>query len=316
VPVDPNIANLLNLVAAAGRPPISQSGAAEARAGFRTLMVDFRDPATLTPVRSVTDTTVGGSVPARIYRPDVDGLVPTIVFFHGGGFVIGDLDTHEGVCRLLCNDVGAVVVSVGYRLAPEHPFPAAVEDADGATRWVIEHLDEFGADRDRVAVAGDSAGANLATVVSRLLHADGIELAAQLLVYPGVDFLEDDYPSRTENAEGYFLTLDDMHWFAEQYTGLRASDPRDREVASDPRLSPLHAPSLEGLPPAIVVTAEFDPLRDEGEAYAAALEKAGVKVEQRRFAGLIHGFYGMELFSPAAAEATSWINSRLKDLLG
>jgi acetyl esterase len=316
VPVDPNIANLLNLVAAAGRPPISQSGAAEGRAGFRTLMVDLRDPATLTPVRSVTDTTVGGSVPARVYRPDVDGAVPTIVFFHGGGFVIGDLDTHEGVCRLLCHDVGAVVVSVDYRLAPEHRFPAAVEDADAATRWVIGHLDEFGADRDRVAVAGDSAGGNLATVVAQTLLADGIELAAQLLVYPAVDFLEDDYPSRTENAEGYFLTLDDMHWFAEQYTGLRASDPRDREFASDPRLSPLHAPSLAGLPPAIVVTAEFDPLRDEGEAYAAALQKAGVQVEQRRFPGLIHGFYGMELFSPAAADATSWINSRLKDLLG
>jgi acetyl esterase len=315
VPVDPNIAGLLQLVAAAGRPPLSQSGAAEGRLGFRTLMVDFRDASLLAPVRSVTDATVAGSIPVRIYRPDVEGPVPTVVFFHGGGFVIGDLDTHDGVGRLLSRDVGAVVVSVGYRLAPEHRFPAAVEDAEAAARWVVENIDEYGGDRGRIAVAGDSAGGNLAAVTAQLLHNDGIELAAQLLVYPNVDFLEDDYPSRTENGEGYFLTLEDMHWFAEQYTGLRASDPRDRELASDPRLSPLYG-RLDGLPPAIVATAEYDPLRDEGDAYAAALEKAGVKVEHRTFAGLIHGFYGLELISPVAADATAWINGRLKDLLG
>ncbi|MFN2563152.1 MAG: alpha/beta hydrolase, partial [Jatrophihabitans sp.] len=252
----------------------------------------------------------------RIYRPDVDGPVPTVVFFHGGGFVIGDLDTHEGVCRQLCRDVGAVVVSVDYRLAPEHRFPAAADDAEAAARWVVAHIDEYGGDASRVAVGGDSAGGNLAAVTAQVLHADGVELAAQLLVYPNVDFLTDDYPSRTENAEGYFLTLNDMHWFAEQYTGHRASDPRDVEFASDPRLSPLYAPSLDGLPPAVLVTAEYDPLRDEGDAYAAALEKAGVRVEHRCFPGLIHGFYGLEQMSPAVAEATAWVIATFKDLLG
>jgi acetyl esterase/lipase len=315
VPLDPNLANLLNLIAAAGRPPMSQTTPADARTGLRTLMVDLRDPSQLAPVESVTDATVAGSVPVRVYRPEAGSPTPTIVYFHGGGFVIGDLDTHEGVCRQLCRDVGAVVVSVDYRLGPEHRFPAAVEDADAAVRWVIEHIGEYGADRDRIAVGGDSAGANLATVTAQTLHAEGIELKAQLLVYPPVDFLEDDYPSRTENAEGYFLTLDEMHWFAEQYTGLLASDPRDREVASDPRLSPLYG-ALDGLPPTVIATAEFDPLRDEGDAYAAALEKAGVRVEHRRFAGLIHGFYGLEQLSPAAADATAWINATLKDLLG
>jgi acetyl esterase len=316
VPVDPNVANLLQLIAAAGRPEIWQSTPADARAGLRTLMVDFRDPSTLAPVRSVTDATVAGSIPVRVYRPEVDGPVPTVVFFHGGGFVIGDLDTHDGVCRLLSKDVGAVVVSVDYRLAPEHRFPAAVEDADAALRWVVDHVDEYGGDRARIAVAGDSAGGNLAAVAAQLAHADGIELAAQLLVYPAVDFLSDDYPSRIENAEGYFLTLKDSHWFAEQYTGHRAADPRDVEFASDRRLSPLLAPSLAGLPPAIVATAEYDPLRDEGDAYAAALEKAGVRVDHRCFPGLIHGFYGLEQMSPAIADATAWINARLKDLLG
>jgi acetyl esterase len=315
VALDPDLDRLLQLIAAAGHPPASQLGAAEARRGFRTLMVDLRDPATLPPVGSVTDTTVAGSVPVRVYRPDVEGPVPTIVFFHGGGFVIGDLDTHEGVCRKLGQDVGAVVVSVDYRRAPENRFPAAVEDAEAATRWVLGHVDDYGADVDRVAVAGDSAGANLAAVTAQLLHADGIPLAAQLLVYPAVDFLSDDYPSRTENAAGYFLTLDDSRWFAEQYTGLSAAAPRDQEVASDPRLSPLYG-VVPGLPPAVVATAEYDPLRDEGDAYAAALDKAGVAVDHRRFPTMMHGFYGLELFSPAAAEATAWINATLKDLLG
>jgi acetyl esterase len=316
VPLDPNLAGLLQLIAAAGRPPIWQSTPAEARLGLRTLMVDFRDPSTLAPVRSVTEATVGGSIPVRVYRPELDGPVPTVVFFHGGGFVIGDLDTHDGVCRLLSKDVGAVVVSVDYRLAPEHRFPAAVEDAEAAVRWVVENIGEYGGDRSRIAVGGDSAGGNLAAVAAQTLHADGITLAAQLLIYPAIDFLEDDYPSRTENADGYFLTLRDMHWFAEQYTGLLASDPRDREVASDPRLSPLYARSLEGLPPAVLVTAEYDPMRDEGDAYAAALDKAGVRVEHRCFPGLIHGFYGLEQMSPAVADATTWINAKLKDLLG
>jgi acetyl esterase len=315
MPVDRDIAMLLSLIENAGYPPIAEGTVEQARIGMRTLMVDFRQPATLPVVGSITDATVAGSIPVRIYRPQASGSLPTIVYLHGGGFVIGDLDTHEGVCRLLCNDVGAVVISVDYRLAPEHRFPAAVEDAYAALRWVAEHIADYGGDRGRLAVGGDSAGGNLAAVSAQLAHADGLSLAAQLLIYPNVDLLG-DYASRKENADGYFLTLADMRWFAEHYIGMSEDDPRVAELARDPRLSPLQADSLEGLAPAVVVTAEFDPLRDEGNAYAQALEKAGVRVEHREFAGLIHGFYGMELFSPAAAQAMSWANARVKGLLG
>jgi acetyl esterase len=253
----------------------------------------------------------------RIYRRrDEAQGGPVVVYLHGGGWVMGDLELNDGWCRWLVQQSGIAVVSVDYRLAPEHRFPAAVEDAYAALTDVAAHIDDYGGDRDRLVVGGDSAGGNLAAVCTQLARADGVRLAAQLLVYPAVDMLEDDYPSRTENAEGYFLTLDDMHWFAEQYTGLTQTDPRVRAVIADPRLSPLHAASLEGLPPAVVVTAEFDPLRDEGDAYAAALEKAGVRVEHKQLPGLIHGFYGLELLSPAVAEATRWVNGRLKDLLG
>jgi acetyl esterase len=315
MPLDPNIAGLLTLIAAAGHPPVAEGTVEQARIGLRTLMVDFRDPSTLPEVASVTDETVAESIRVRVYRPDAKAPVPTIVYFHGGGFVIGDLDTHEGVCRALCKDVGAVVVSVDYRLAPEHRFPAAVEDALAALTWVVEHVADYGADATRIAVGGDSAGANLAAVCAQQAHADGVRLAAQLLVYPAVDLLG-DYRSRTENADGYFLTYADMRWFAEHYVGMSEEDPRTQDLARDPRLSPLLADSLEGLAPAVVVTAEFDPLRDEGNAYARALEKAGVHVEHREMASLIHGFYGMELFSPAVAEASAWVNARFKDLIG
>jgi acetyl esterase len=315
MPVDESIAGLLALVAASGRPPVAEGTVAEAREGLRTLLVAFRDESTVAQVRSVSDGTVAGSIPVRVYRPEADGPVPTVVFFHGGGFVIGDLDTHDNVCRLLCRDAGVVVVSVDYRLAPEHHFPAAAEDAYAALRFVAGQIEEYGADASRLAVAGDSAGGNLAAVCAQQAHADGISLAAQVLVYPAVD-VDGDYPSRTENAEGYFMSLADARWFAEQYIGMTEDEARKRGLLTDPRLSPLHATSLEGLAPAIVVTAEFDVLRDEGNAYAAALEKAGVRVVQREFAGLIHGFYGMEGFSPAVAEATAWIGAQLKELLG
>lgn len=313
MPVEQNIAALLQFLGSGVYPPLAEGTAAQARKNLRTLMVDYRNPATLTAVGAVADVSVAG-VPARVYRPASDGPHPTVVFFHGGGFVIGDLDTHEGACRLLCRDTDAVVLSVGYRLAPEHRFPAAVEDSYAATRWALEHVADLGGDPARVAVAGDSAGGNLAAVVAQLAHEDGLRLAAQLLVYPAVDLLG-DYGSRTENAEGYFLTLADMHWFGEQYTGLKESDPAAAELDRDPRLSPIRAASLAGLPPAVIATAEYDPLRDEGDAYADRLAEAGVPVAHRRFPGLIHGFYGMELLSPAAAAAMAWCHAQLKQLL-
>jgi acetyl esterase len=297
MPLDPHLAALLEFLSSAGTQPMHEGTPEAARAGFRTLTVDLRDPASLPPVKSVEDVTVAGGegdLPARVFRPDLAGPLPTIVLLHGGGFVIGDLDTHDVTARTLANGCEAVVVSVDYRLAPEHPFPAAVEDALAATRWVADHLPELGGD-DRLAVAGDSAGGNLAAVVAQVFRDEGLPLAGQLLLYPVSDMTGGDYASYTENAEGYFLDVATMAWFQQQY----AAHVEDR---ADPRLSPLHG-DLTGVAPAVVVTAEFDPLRDDGLAYAAALEAADVPVTVRTFPGMIHGFVDMGRHSPGAQAA-------------
>ena len=315
MPLDPPTAAVLEMLANSGAPMAMVDGTPQqAREGFRTMTYGIRDPATLAPVRAVEDGTIpgpAGDIPIRTYRPDADGPVPTVVFFHGGGFVIGDLDTHDDHGRLICHLVEAVVVSVDYRLAPEHPFPAGFEDCLAATRWVAEHIDELGGDADRIAVAGDSAGGNLAAAVALSTKDDGPRLTAQLLIYPGVDFREDDelHPSRIENGEGLFLTAEDMRWFRNHYL-------HEEEHAEDPRASVLLAPDLAGLPPAVVGTGEYDPLRDEGEAYAKALEDAGVKVVLRRYDGLIHGFFGMGNISPASAAAAKDLCEELRALLG
>jgi acetyl esterase len=298
MPVDAGIQRMLASLAAHGHRGLAAGTPESARAAFRLLTVDLRRPETVVPVASVEDLTLpgpAGDVPARVYRPAATVPQPTVVFFHGGGYVIGDLDTHDNQARTLCRETSAVVLSVGYRLAPEHPFPAGLEDCEAATRWAAAHVNELGGDADRLAVAGDSAGGNLAAVVARRARDAGAPpLAAQLLIYPGTDHAG-DYPSRTENAEGLFLTLEDMRWFSAHYVGTA-----DR---TEPDLSPVLAADLAGLPPAIVVTAQYDPLRDEGEAYAHALERAGVPVVLRRFDGLIHGFFDLGALSPAAAEA-------------
>jgi acetyl esterase len=296
MPVDPHLAGLLELVGAA--PPMHEGTPAEAREAYRRLSVDARTADQVVPVAAVEDVVIpgpAGAVPARVYRPEAAGPVPTVVLFHGGGWVIGDLDTHDNMARTLCRDCRAVVVSVDYRLAPEAPFPAAVEDALAATRWAASRLDELGGD-DRLAVAGDSAGGNLAAVVSQQLRdTGGPAPCAQLLVYPATD-AAGEHASRTENGEGYFLDLPTMAWFMGHYAA-------DRRRHTDPLLSPLRHPDLRGLPPAVVVTAEYDPLRDEGEAYARALAEAGVPVEVRRFPSMIHGFFDMGSFSPGAQAA-------------
>jgi acetyl esterase len=311
MPVDPAIQGLLSLLEAMQRPSLAAATHEQARAAFRMLTVDMRPRESIVPVRATEDVEVPGAtgpLPARLYRPDAEGDRPTMVFLHGGGFVIGDIETHDNQCRIVCREVGAVVLSVAYRLAPEAPFPAGVEDCVAATRWAAEHIAELGGDPERLAIAGDSAGGNLAAVVTQVARdAGGPKLAAQLLVYPGTDFAG-DYPSRTDNAEGYFLTREDLEWFATHYLG-EASD------LTDPRLSPLHAQNLAGLPPAVVVTAEYDPLRDEGEAYARALERAGVPVTLRRYDGLIHGFFDLSALSPAAAGAVRDTCAELRRLL-
>lgn len=295
-PVDPHIVPLLDLLATV--PPMHEGSPQQARHAFRELTVGRRAPEQVVPVASVEELTVpgpAGSLPARVYRPEQAGAVPTVVLFHGGGWVIGDLDTHDNLARSICRGCSAVVVSVGYRLAPESPFPAAVDDAVAATRWAADNLGRLGGD-DRVAVAGDSAGANLAAVVTQQLRdAGGPRLAAQLLVYPATDMVG-DYASRRDNGRGYFLDLPTMGWFTSHYAA-------DAALHADPRLSPLRHGDLSGLPAAVVVTAEYDPLRDEGEAYAAALADAGVSVVVRRFDGMIHGFVDMGHLSPGAQRA-------------
>jgi acetyl esterase len=308
VPLDPHIAAVLAMMAESGMPPMYEGTPDAGRAQYLALTHGARTPEQLVPVASTEDRTVPGAtgdLKARVYRPEGDGPFPTVAFFHGGGWVIGDLDTHDNMARNVCRGARAVVIAVDYRLAPEHPFPAAAEDAVAAARWVAQHLDELGGD-DRLAVAGDSAGGNLAAVAAQALHADGTPLLAQFLIYPAVD-AEGEYPSRVENAKGYFLEQPTMDWFYGHYAGAW-------DDAKDPRLSPLHA-DLSGLPPAVVVTAEYDPLRDEGEAYGAALEAAGVSADVRRYDGMIHGFFDMGTISPAAQAAIDESCARFGELL-
>lgn len=313
MPIDPTIKVLLDAMTAMNAPPMSQGTAEHARSQFRDLTVGLRQPAWVVPVGSIEETTFPGptrELAVRVYRPaDVDASVmPTVLFIHGGGHVIGDLDTHDNQARTLCRDTASVVVSVEYRLAPEDPWPAATDDCLAAARWVFDQIDRFGGDEQAIGVAGDSAGGNLAAVTAVRARDEGLQFRAQLLLYPAVDYSFDGpYPSRFEYAEGYFLTLDDMAWFGLQYAGKGAA-------VEHPHLSPIHA-DLAALPPAVVVTGEYDPLRDEGEAYAAALADAGVSVELIRAPGMIHGFYDLGGISPAAARLVEQCNQSFASLL-
>jgi acetyl esterase len=248
-----------------------------------------------------------GDMRARHYVPvNTVGTEPLLVFFHGGGFVLGDIETHDGLCRLICRDAGVHVLSIDYRLAPEHKAPAAVQDCYAAYRWALEHAAELGADPARVAVGGDSAGGNLAAVVSQQARDDGVRLPAlQLLIYPVAD-LSADTRSKTLFAEGFFLTRKDMDWFHDKYvTGSSVA-------TTDPLVSPLLADDFSGLPPALLLTGGFDPLRDEGKQYAAALAAAGVPVDHRHYGSLIHGFANFFPLGGGSAIATADFVSALK----
>ncbi len=249
-------------------------------------------------------------LPARVYTPLGVGPFPLVVYFHGGGFVAYTLDTHDQVCLELCTGTGAVVVSVDYRLAPEFRFPHPTDDAYAAVNWLGEHAAELGADARRMAVAGDSAGASLSLAAAlRLRDHGGPRLAAQLLIYPVADMSgQTEYPSRSENGQGYFLTSEAMQFFGAMYLNA----PKD---ALHPHVSPLHSASLAGLPPTLILTAEYDPLRDEGHALAEKLHQAGVDTTCRPGPGLIHGFANMTGFVPAAAQimddAAVWLKEKL-----
>jgi acetyl esterase len=272
----------------AALPPLEQRDAAAWREQGRALAAEARDAPLGPPVHSEVDRTIpgpAGEIPVRVLTPGTGGPYPLLVWFHGGGWVLGGLDGGIHSLRLLANVAECVIVSVDYRLAPEHRFPAALDDCLAATSWAAEHAAELNADPARIAVGGDSAGGTLAAVVAQQARdAGGPELAFQLLVYPVTD-CDLDRPSYRANGEGYLLTREWMRWFWEQYMGS------DGDWA-DPRASPMRAASLDGLPPAHVVVAEFDPLLDEGVAYARALEAAGADVTLVQASGQLHGFWG------------------------
>jgi acetyl esterase len=308
MPLDPQARSVLDQLAAQGGLELADMTPEQARRAFEEL----RLPLPPEPVADVAERALpgpAGPLPVRVYTPEgMASLAPAVVYFHGGGWVIGSLDSHDGFCRALANRARALVVSVDYRLAPEHRFPAAPEDCYSALCWVAERGGEIGADAARLAVAGDSAGGNLAAVVALMARdRGGPRLRHQALVYPIAD-CDFERPSYAENAEGYLLTRADMRWFWGHYVP-------DTARRSDPYASPLRAEKLEGLPPATVVTAEYDPLRDEGEAYAARLAEAGVPVEHARYDGMIHGFVQLFELLDAGRRATDRLGATLASAL-
>jgi len=283
-----DVQGVLDAIEAMDAPAYHDLSALEAREMRRGLLDAADEPGGLAREYTRTVPGPGLELPVRVYEPEGDGPHPVVVYFHGGGFVLGTLDSRDPICRTIARDAEAVVVSVAYRLAPEHPFPAAVEDAYAATEFVAAHADEFGADSGRLAVAGDSAGGNLAAAVSLAARdRDGPDIAHHALAYPVLDYREHvDHPSHEENAEGYFLEEGGMAWFDDRYVDSWAH-------RANPYLSPLAAASHADLPSATVVTCGFDPLRDEAIAYVDALKSAGVDVQHRHYDDLIHGVMSM-----------------------
>jgi acetyl esterase/lipase len=305
----PQCKAFLDTLAAAGAPPIEQLPLAEARA-VRSEMVEASGPEE--PVAEVQNRSIpgpAGPIPVRVYRPVKKETLPALLFFHGGGFVICNLDTHDRVCRSLANASGCAVISVDYRLAPEHKYPAAVDDAYAATQYVAEHAAEFGVDPNRIAVGGDSAGGTLATVVSLLARdRGGPPLKFQLLIYPLVD-VNDQSPSMQQYSKDHFLTREGMDWFMDNYLP-------SREAGFEPSASPWNATDVRGLPPAMILTAECDPLRDQGEAYARRLQSAGVSVELKRYEGMIHPFFQFGAIIDTAKVAMKDAASAVRRALG
>jgi acetyl esterase len=282
--LDPQARAILDQMAETGNRPINELYLTEARQMSEAMAALQGTPE---PVASVEDRMLpgpGGDIPVRIYTPAGKGPFPVLIYFHGGGWVLGNIESSDGLCRILANASGCIVVSVDYRLAPEFPFPAAVDDAYYATKWTVMNATAFNGDPSRIAVSGDSAGGNLAAVVAQIARDRGKPtIQFQLLIYPVTDAAFNT-PSYNENAEGYFLTKAAMQWFWNHYV------PNDAD-RNHPHASPLRADNLAGLPPALVITAEFDPLRDEGERYAERMRAAGTPVQLTRYDGMIHGFF-------------------------
>ena len=309
VTLDPDAAAVYKAFQEAGRPAYETLTAPEARGYYLAArLVSNPEPPALQSVEALSIPAPHGAIPARVYTPKTlrktDGRAPCLVFFHGGGWVIGDLETHDVVCRKLADEGELIVISVDYRLAPEHKFPSAVDDAIAATKWIADNAARLGIDAARLMVGGDSAGGNLAAVVSLAARdGDGPEIAGQVLIYPATDFSM-THPSHSEPETSILLTHSVIKWFANHYMG-----DADR---NDWRASPARAETLAGLPPAYVLTAGADPLRDEGDEYAARLKAAGVPVTYRHFPGQFHGFFTMGKLLPQANVAASAIASWLR----
>jgi len=296
--LDPHVRAYLEAAAALNGPPVHTLSPAEFRAlALEGLQTEGGQPEAVASIQNVMIPGPLGDIPVRIYTPVGDGPHPGMVYFHGGGWVVCNLDTHHVICTAIARRAGAVVVSVDYRLAPEHKFPAAVIDSYAATVWVADNAAKLGIEPSRLTVGGDSAGGNLATVISlKARDEQGPPIALQVLVYPVTDLSRLDTPSYQEFADGYDLTKAAMEWFRDHYL-------RTPEDAFHPHVSPLHAQNLSGLPPALILTAECDPLRDEGEAYARSLELAGTQVSLTRYAGMIHPFFSLSGIIPKALDA-------------
>jgi acetyl esterase len=313
-PLDPVIAQIIPLLPLRDPDRMTPQSARDALSALAASRAAVPPPAVMS-AENIKVKGAAGFLAARVYR-NTNGTSPTVVFFHGGGWVAGDLDTHDRQARLLAIETGAVVVSVDYRRPPEVRFPGAFEDAFAAVKDVIARISEFGGDAARIGVAGDSAGGNLAATTAIACRDAGIKLAAQLLVYPVTDAAGNfadarenaRFPSRSENAEGYFLSRAVMEWFCSHYLANTAD-------SADWRVSPLRAKNLAGLAPAIVTTAWFDPLRDEGKAYAEALKAAGVPTSYHDGLGLIHGYFGLGDASEAARREAQRARADFKALL-
>lgn len=310
MPLHPQVSGFLQQLADMGAKPFSSMTPVESRAAFSALSASL--PRSTAKIASAADRKISGpagEIPLRVYTPEGSGPFPALVYFHGGGFVFGALDDYDHICREICGKVSCVVVSVDYRLAPEHKFPAAPEDCFAATKWVAANAASIGVDANRIAVGGDSAGGNLAAVIAQLARdARGPKLVAQLLVYP-VTQAGEPTKSMIDNADGYLLTKADMEYFFNHYV-------RSAADGKDARCAPMLTQDLSGLPPAWVVTCEFDPLRDEGEAYAAAMAKAGVPVAAKRIDGTIHAtwnfFTVLDLGRGMMDEATRWLREQFR----
>lgn len=308
MPLHPQVKKILEEAASLGLPDYQNLSPAAAR----KQMLDLTPPVDpLLAVERVENLMIPGpkgEIPIRLYYPSGGPPFAVLVYFHGGGWVMGDLDTHHGVCHALAKRSSCLVVSVDYRLAPEHRYPAAVEDAYAATSWVAQNTEAIQADPDRLAVGGDSAGGHLAAVVALMARdRKGPRIDLQALIYPITD-CNFNTPSYLENKEGYMLSRDLMKWFWKHFI-------EDEGQANDPYVSPLRAKNFSDLPPALIVTAEYDPLRDEGQAYCKRLEEAGVNVTMLRYPGMIHGFIRMTARLDKAKEALDEIAGSLREVL-